>query len=126
MSLEDSVYAALAGYAGLSALVGARIYPDEAPQNTVSPYVVWQEISMLPTNDLNGSAVSGSLENSRVQVTCYAKKTSQAKAALLQARTAMFAASQFRCTEEDRRAPPFEPDTKLFAAQADFSVWLVT
>lgn len=41
MSAETSLYAALSAAAGVIALVGARVYPDVAPQDVVLPSVVF-------------------------------------------------------------------------------------
>jgi hypothetical protein len=41
-SIEASLQTRLAGYAGLSALVAARIYPEHLPQNPTYPSVVFE------------------------------------------------------------------------------------
>lgn len=41
-SVEASLYSRLSGYAGLSALVGTRIYPDHMPQSPTYPAVVYE------------------------------------------------------------------------------------
>lgn len=124
MTLAEDLFAALGQYAGLNALVGARIYPDVAPQGVAVPYVVWQEISDLEVNDLGGSsAESGGLDQYRVQVTCWAATGTQARAIRKQVRAAMAASALFRSIQIDARSAGFEPDTKLYGAQSDFSVW---
>lgn len=47
MTLESSLYSHLSGYSGLTALVSARIYPNQAPQNCPLPYVVYHRISAV-------------------------------------------------------------------------------
>ncbi len=45
MVIEEALFAHLSADAGVAALVGNRIYPIEAPQEAVLPYVVYQRIS---------------------------------------------------------------------------------
>lgn len=122
------MFSALSGYAGVSALVGSRCYPDVAPQDVARPFVVWQEISLIPTMDMNGTAESNSLNNYRIQVTSWATKATSARDLDAQVRLAMnaVAASVFKALLTDSRSLGFEPDTKLFGIQSDFSVWLKT
>lgn len=123
MSIDQAVYETLGQYAGLSALVGARIYPEVAPQDVARPYVVWQEISRTPEGDLDGTVSSSGLENVHVQVTCWATTRLSADAVRAQARLAMEAATQFKAFASALRSLGYESDTKLHGAQADFSIW---
>lgn len=129
-AIQSAVYATLAGHAGLAALVAARIYPDVAPQGTVTPYAVWQEISVVPMNDMAGSVETGGLMNYRIQVTSWAKGSdrgaTKAREVDGQVKLAMIAATGFKSLLIDSRALPFEADTKLHGFQSDFSVWLRT
>jgi hypothetical protein len=45
--LEEAIYAHLSTFAGLTALTGLRIYPTQAPQGAMMPYVVFQRISTI-------------------------------------------------------------------------------
>lgn len=126
MSIGQALYETLGQFAGLSALVGTRIFPDEAPQGASRPYVVWGEVSLVQASDLNGSAESGGLNNYRIDVTCYAVKAIDAREVDHQVRLAMEAATQFKSLLMDARSLEFEADTKLFSMQSDFSVWLKT
>lgn len=42
MSAETALYAALSNAAGVTALVGNRVYPDIAPEKVALPCVAWQ------------------------------------------------------------------------------------
>src|SRR3546814_3911233 len=65
MMLADAIFQRLSGYAGLSALVVARIYPSRAPDGAVRPYVVYLCFDANDlTEDLDGV---GDLVQSRVQ-----------------------------------------------------------
>ncbi len=45
MTINNAIFSRLTGFAGLSALVSARIYPVNAPQDASMPYVTYQRIS---------------------------------------------------------------------------------
>lgn len=70
--LEKKVFAALASWAPLIALVpSTRTFPDALPQETELPALVVNVISDVPRSSLDG-AVSSALHNARVQVDAYA------------------------------------------------------
>lgn len=128
--IQQHMFNTLAGYAGVANLVGSRVYPDNADQGVAKPYLVWQEVSLLKVgNDLGGSVESSGLDNYRIQVTAWAngiKGASDARALDYQVRLAMIAATAFKSLHIDSRALPFEPETKMYGFQSDFSVWLNT
>jgi hypothetical protein len=125
-AIQQAVFEALAGYAGLSQLVGARVYADVAKQGVSRPYVVWQEISTTEVNDLSGSAETSGTHNYRIQVTFWAVDATRAREGNKQVKLAMIAASGIKSLAIDTRALPYEPDTKLHGMQTDFSVWIRT
>tara|TARA_Y100000310_G_scaffold345430_1_gene464860 strand:- start:24 stop:434 length:411 start_codon:yes stop_codon:yes gene_type:complete len=45
MSLDSEIYDRLSGFAALTALASARIYPGVAPQGSSFPYVTYFEVS---------------------------------------------------------------------------------
>lgn len=125
--IQVAVFAALAGFGSLSALVGARVYPSLAPNPVTKPYVVWQEIFETPSNDLSGSALTGTLSRFLIQASSWAEGSrgpTIARDVDRQVRAAMIAATQFKALIVDARAMPYEPDTKLHCYQTDFAVWL--
>ncbi len=65
MSLESELATQLKGYAGLAALVAARIYPGSLPQAATLPAVTFQRVDTAVENDHQG--FSG-LIHPRVQV----------------------------------------------------------
>lgn len=70
--LGEAVFAALTADTAVTALVAQRIFPDEVPEGTPMPAVVYQVISDVPENSLDGDAVSRR-KLARVQVDCYAR-----------------------------------------------------
>lgn len=127
-AIQSAVYNALAGHAGLSALIGARVFPDVAPQNTAKPYCVWSEVSLVQANNMGGSVESGGLDNYRISVTSWAtasdRGATKARETDGQVRLAMIAATGFKSLLVDSRAMGYEEDTKLHGVQSDFSIWL--
>lgn len=128
--IQTAIFTTLGQFAGLNALVGARIFPDVAAQDAIPPRVVWQEISEVQPADLGGTSETASLKNCRVQITSWAKDSGRgasiARDVDYQVRLAMQQASLFKSILVDARALPYEPDTKLHGMQSDFSVWLKT
>lgn len=54
MTIEEAITTYLSGYAGLTALVGDKIYPDTLPDGVEYPAVVYQKISDIPDRKLDG------------------------------------------------------------------------
>ena len=55
MSAESDLYTALSGYAGLTALVSTRIFPDAIPEDKALPAVVYSTESAAPEWCLDNS-----------------------------------------------------------------------
>lgn len=77
MSAQSAVYAALAGAAAVTALIGARLYPDEAPQDTALPLVIHQATQADPEYALDGARA---YVRTQVAVTCWAASRAEANA----------------------------------------------
>ena len=88
MSLASSLYSQLSGYAGLTALVSTRIYPNRAPQDATLPYVVYFRVSgsreQAFTNAVGATGV-------RMQFSCFATTYIDADAVRAQVRAALLA-----------------------------------
>ena len=76
MLLEEGLYTFLQSRAGLTALVGTRIYPVMAPQGVALPYVAFDRVDTRPEQALGEAA---GLATTRVQFDCYAAGAKQAK-----------------------------------------------
>lgn len=57
MSAETVLYAAL-NVAGVTAIVGAGIYPDARPQESVLPCIVYQRINTSPILSIGGALLA--------------------------------------------------------------------
>jgi hypothetical protein len=59
MNVSESVYARLSGFAGLTALVGTRIYPVALDQDATMPAVVFRRLPAGCENVFGGSSGLG-------------------------------------------------------------------
>lgn len=81
MHVEDAVLAYLKSYAGLTALVGGRIYPEEVPETETLPAVTYILVSNVPIHTLDGKVT---LERPVYQYTAYAETKAVARAVAAQ------------------------------------------
>lgn len=121
---ESIVYSYLTGASpsAVSALVGTRVYPVKAPQDVVRPYVVYSLVSANPANQLDGVP---SIQQYRVQIDAFVDEgqgAGAARALLKACRDELEWGNRAYCLSENFL--DFEPDTRLFRASADFSLWL--
>lgn len=80
------VFPALANYAPLAALVGARIYRDFAGDVPVAPYVVWSILATVPSDHLSGRPRA---DRYSVSIDVFGNSPAQSDAVLYAARDAM-------------------------------------
>ena len=116
---EAKLYTALTGHAGLSALVGTRVFPVILPQNVTLPAVRYQRITGGQVTAHSGYT---GLENPRYQIDAWANTFDAARAIAKQIRLAMTSATTFTAivlTDFD----DYEPEKNLFRISLDFSVW---
>lgn len=76
MSIGKVIYNVLKDNAGVSALVGTKIYPMVAPQGTASPLVVYQRIDNDPNDTKTGTS---KLDFHRVQITAWGATNTEAE-----------------------------------------------
>lgn len=76
-AIETVLYSTVTAAAGVTALVGTRVYPVRAPQEATAPYVTYRRVSDLPhlTHGLESDSGAG-----RWQFDCYAPTYAQVKA----------------------------------------------
>ena len=116
MSIELAVFTALQNHAGLTALVGNRVYGNRAPDNPTRPYVTYFSASGVPQNDLSSKPI---IDNARVQVDCWAESSyNDAKQIAAQCRLALENVGLCVFTRDD-----YEQQTKLHRVQLDFSIF---
>lgn len=119
------LFSTLNGNGGVSALVGARIYPLVMPQPVpVMPAIVYQIVNDSPIQSLHGPTLG--LRQARVQIDAYGANyaASQALADAIEAALDATSSGGGQCTAvRQGRRDLYESDTKLFRVSLDFSVW---
>ena len=118
-TIEQDVHAALAGHAGLTALVGDRIYPVVLPEGVSYPAVRYQRIGGGPLQHTGGDS---GLENARIQIDVWAKRYAQAKDTAEQVRAAIRTATAFKAVSV-AEVDGYEDDTRTFRVTLDYSLW---
>lgn len=86
MEIEEALTIRLKATSALTALIAQRIFPDEAPQNTVLPYVVYLSVSDVKLHTLTGQY---NQESPMIQYTAYAATKSAARAITNQVKIAL-------------------------------------
>jgi hypothetical protein len=107
--------------AALGALVGNRVFPDVAPFDTVTPFIVYQQVGGSPVNFLGSEA--SSKKNARIQITIWADTRQEAMNLIRQTEDLMSAAPIYAYIEGAAIAH-YDTTTKLRGALQDFSVWI--
>lgn len=77
MKIEEALFSYLKSYAGLSALVGTRIYPLVLPQNPTLPAVTYFKVSRAGERTLGGP--NPVLKQVRIQFSCWGSTYRSAK-----------------------------------------------
>ena len=77
MSLKDALYEQLKDNAGISALVGTRVYHSVAPESATRPFIVFQQIGGDHVHDMSGAS---GLARRDIQIAYYADKPKDAEA----------------------------------------------
>ena len=125
MSIEQGLYAHLSSHAGLTALVGDRIYPLVLPQKVALPAVVYQRISLWQTYTHNGA----SLARPRFQNTCVGRTYAEAHDVAAQVRDAlsgyrgMMGSVAVEAAFIDNEREDYEPETDSYIRQVDVIIW---
>lgn len=119
MSIESSLFTALSTNVGLSALIGARLYPDVIPQGATLPCVVYQRIS-TPRFQVLGSTQAVAVSRPRIQFSCWAGTAAGALAVCAALRTALLATSY--AVTLDSEYTLRDPDSAYFRRNLDVFV----
>lgn len=114
MTVETDITAALTP-------VSPRVYPDEAPDNSPLPYIVYSQVGG-PSPTYVERAVPN-LKGARFQVNVWAKTRIEAAALGLQVEAAMVHATAFDAKPVGAYTATSDPATKYRGTRQDFSVW---
>lgn len=130
MTIEEALYAELAAYSGLSALVSTRIYPMRLPQDSTLPAVVYYRMSAGRENDFTGAT---GLAHPTFRVITWAEEYKEAHTVGTQVRKALDGnSSQWggssgvwasgRLTNDNDLMDP-DLETPTYGQAMDFEVW---
>ena len=115
MSAETMIYSALSGFAGLTAIVSTRIYPDVLPEKTVYPAVVFSRETTAPIRSISGQYFGSDVS---LQVGCWSSTRTQADAVGAQVAAALVAAGIY----PKGKNSGYDPETDLFATVIEVDV----
>ncbi len=124
--IEEALYTHLISHAGLTAIVGNRIYPVLLPQDVTFPAVTYQRISTVREYAQEGPS---GLAHPRFQFSCWAETYEEAKAVAEQIR---FALSGYKGTINNVRIDAvyieddndiYDPETNIYHVALDATIW---
>lgn len=104
----------------LDPLVAQRVYPDVGPDNVVMPYVTYQQVGGVPANFMSGVPDK---RNGRFQINVWSRTRVEAMSLIRQIEDAVRLSTVLLATTEGGAVAVYEPETKLYGARQDFSIW---
>lgn len=118
MSAESALYAILSGSSGVTALVGARVYPDVIPQDQALPAIAYARSGTEPVVTIHGTVEA---EFAQMSVQCWAESRTSAEQVAQAVSTALSAAGE----AYTNRGVLFDQDAGLFGAVVDVTLFSV-
>lgn len=125
--IEGALYAFLAADAGIVAAVGDRIFPMRAPEGQTQPFLVYHKVTDPSYHSKDGDM---NLAHPRFQITAWAGKYGDAKAAIAAVRAALIAYTgptlQGVAVPEiicDNEADLQDPQSLEYGASLDAIIW---
>ena len=117
------VRAKLEADAAVVALVGSKIFPGMAPDDTVAPWIVYLVVSDVPELSFTGTADT-TMRAARVQFDCYAQTYDMAQsiAAAVDAVVSAMTSPQLSAFREVTR-DSYDNEAKLHRASMDVTIW---
>ncbi|MES2218360.1 MAG: DUF3168 domain-containing protein [Pseudomonadota bacterium] len=102
-------------------IADGRVYPSIAPDNPITPYIIYSRLTSVPQNDLDINGGANQLTNTRYQIDVYAETYTEAQENLELIKTALLGWSVTNVINADRDM--YEQDTKLHRVLIDISTW---
>lgn len=115
MTVESDLFAAL------GPLASSRVYPDVAPADAALPYITYQQVGGQALAYLE-TAVVGK-RNARFQVNVWATTRTAAANLARTVEDTLVASTTLRAIPIGAMNAEYEPDTGLYGARQDFSIW---
>ena len=129
--LEEGIYSLLANDAGITALVGNRIFAVQADEAANAPLIVFFGVSTVPVTGISGQ---NKLTKKRMQFDCYGQVYGDAKAVEKAINHALIN-FQGTLADTDRTyvngiqallsQDLFDSDANLYRVSLDFEVWFI-
>lgn len=123
MTLDEAVFAALSGAAGVTAIVGTQIYPVAVQRDKKAPYLVFQTQKDEEFRPLDGSAAT--LASSALTIDCLGRTPAESmsivtavKAVLLPLVTAPVQGILYQGDSQD-----YNPETQEYMASVALKVY---
>lgn len=108
--------------AGLSALVGSKVFALVIPQGTKLPCITFQRIGGMPANTLSGHS---GLEEIDLQIDVWARDYDEAKAIAKAVRSAMPPSGPRFSAHLIEDQDLYEDGTNYFRVSMEFKVWFL-
>lgn len=115
MTIEADIFQTLNG------LFGGRFYPDLAPDSTVAPYGVYQQVGGQTISFLENALPSK--KNGRFQLCCWSTTRKEASSLGLQVENAMLMASAFQANALGSLVAVYDEETRRYGTRQDFGIW---
>lgn len=125
--IGEVIYTKLTGYAALSALIGARVYPGQLPQRPTLPAICYARVSTTAVQTRDNAGRAG-LERPRYQFDCWATTRKEARQVAAELRYALATFPQSSNPRVDvallqNDFDDYEPDTDRHRAIVDVFIW---
>lgn len=114
MTVEADIYNAMKG------LVENRVYPDTAPAGAALPFIIYQQVGGEPINFLSGVP---DRRNGRFQVDVWAASRVTASGLIRQVEDTLRGSAVLNADTMTGVIATYEPETGLYGASQDFSIW---
>lgn len=101
-------------------MISGRVFPDEAPADTPLPYATYSQIGGRPFTFL---AELPDKRNGRFQFNVWAKTRDEASTLMRAIADMLELDDVLQATPLGELAGTQEPETKLYGATQDFSIW---
>lgn len=129
MNVKEAIYSILTQDAGVSALVGTKVYPSVAPSSALEPFIVYSVISNAPIHTMDG----GNSTKYRIQLSCFSFDSKTNTSVVSSIRNAMgvkrfHGAGYEMVTVEDSTIESEQPpqdgsEQYVFQTNVDYMVW---
>ena len=115
MTIEADIFTAIKG------LVSNRCFPDFAPLSTARPYITYVQIGGEAISYLDNTVPDGKI--GRFQINVWGDTRASVSALMLQVEAAMIQATAFQARPLSAPSSDYDPDSLVYGAMQDFSVF---